>query len=171
MQCGKYLGPILGSRNISTPAALEISYFLLIPWTQLVGTVVYTAALISMAYYATTMSTGLTGWFSDGGWGLLPLLAAFGVAPLAVWGLVYRQRCEPTMSLAKAVALGLAYWLYTYLMVAAVWCAFARLVRSENRWVKTARVLQDQTHNQIPLPSLTTSGSAPRAPGSPTEAL
>ena len=37
MQCIRYLGAVLRSPRISTGAALEIAYFLFMPWLQLVG--------------------------------------------------------------------------------------------------------------------------------------
>lgn len=141
MQCAKYFKRVLLSREISTPSALEISYFLLIPWTQLLGTVVYTAATVILGYWAAIHPTGVTGWFLEGAWGLLPLVAVFGIGPLVVWGLVYRLRCEPQLSRRAAAGLGLAYWGYTYLMLASVWIGFYRVLRARDGWAKTNRVL------------------------------
>lgn len=139
MQCMRYLGEVLRSRRLSTPAALEICYFLLIPWTQLIGSLVYTAAWTVMLRYAWT-SEGIGAWFSSGTWGLIPLILVFGIGPLALWGPVYRVTAEPDVSRGKAFLLGLAYWLYSYLMVISVWRAAIRLARSRTDWVKTPRV-------------------------------
>lgn len=141
MQCSKYFRRILLSPRISTPSALEISYFLLIPWTQLLGTLVYAAAAVILAYWALAFPAGVLGWFAAGAWGLVPLALCFGVTPLVVWGFVYRSRCEPQLSRWEALGLGLAYWGYTYLMLASVWTAAWRLLRARDGWVKTARVL------------------------------
>ncbi len=141
MQCAKYFRRILLSPRIGTASALEISYFLLIPWTQLLGTLVYGAAALILAYWALAFPAGVLAWFTAGAWGLVPLALCFGVTPLVLWGFVYRSRCEPTLSRWQALGLGLAYWGYTYLMLLAVWSAFWRLVRSRDGWVKTARVL------------------------------
>jgi 1,2-diacylglycerol 3-beta-glucosyltransferase len=146
MQCSKYLPAVLTSAKISTPAALEIAYFLLIPWTQLIGSVVYTTALGVMGYYAFTTPGGVTSWFTAGGWGVFLLAAFFGVAPVAVWGPVYRRTCERTTSRTRALTLGLLHWVYTYVLLVAVWKAFGRFLRSESGWVKTSRVLRTSTH-------------------------
>lgn len=143
MQCLRYLPAVLRSRRLSTPAALEITYFLLIPWTQLLGTVVFTAAWSIVLGYAVTTPGGVAGWFASGAWGLVPLVVVFGIGPLALWGPVYRLTAEPGVGRGRAVLLGLAYWLYSYLMIIAVWRAAARLARRRTDWVKTARVYRD----------------------------
>lgn len=143
MQCMRYLGVILRSRRLSTPAALEICYFLLIPWTQLIGTVVYTAAWTIVLKYALGSTGGFTGWLASGTWGLIPLILMFGIGPLALWGPVYRITAEPGIGRGRALLLGLAYWLYSYLMIVSVWRAAVRLARSRSDWVKTDRVYQE----------------------------
>lgn len=150
MQCSRYLPAVLRSRKLSTPAALEICYFLLIPWSQLVGTVVYTAAWAFVGTVAFTSVGGIGGWFAGGAWGLIPLIVAFGIAPLALWGPVYRIKAEPTTSKRTAVLLGLAYWLYSYLMIISVWRAAFRLLRSRSDWVKTDRIYTDNTPGTLP---------------------
>jgi len=142
MQCLKYLPTVLASRRLSTPAALEICYFLLIPWTQLLGSVVFLGAGAVMATYAVQTPGGIGAWLAGGAWGLIPLVLIFGIGPLALWGPVYRLKSERSLSRWQAVRLGLAYWLYTYLMIAAVWNAATRIARARHDWVKTQRVLQ-----------------------------
>lgn len=154
MQCSRYLPAVLRSRHLTTPAALEICYFLLIPWTQLVGTVVYTAAWTFVATVAFSSVGGVGGWFLGGAWGLIPLIVAFGIAPLALWGPVYRIKAEPGTGKGGAVLLGLAYWLYSYLMIISVWRAAFRLLRSRSDWVKTDRIYTDLHPESIPTPSM-----------------
>lgn len=158
MQCLRYLPAVLRSRRLSTPAALEISYFLLIPWTQLVGTVVFAAAATFVLTYALTTPDGVVGWLDGGAWGLIPLVVVFGIGPLALWGPVYRIMAEPSTGRARAVLLGLAYWLYSYLMIVSVWRAAVRLARRERTWVKTARVFRERSprHARTQHPSLPT---------------
>jgi cellulose synthase/poly-beta-1,6-N-acetylglucosamine synthase-like glycosyltransferase len=143
MQCVKYLRAVLASPRISTPSAVEIAYFLLVPWTQLLGTVVYVAAGVSIGWFALHTPGGVQAWFLSGAWGLIPLVVLFGIAPIAIWAAVYR-RGEPTTSRGRALVLGLTYWLYTFVMVAAVWRGAWRILRSRGDWVKTARVITDQ---------------------------
>lgn len=153
MQCVKYFRRVLLSPRISTPSALEISYFLLIPWTQLIGTLVYVSSTAILGYWAVTDPGGVGGWFLSGAWGLIPLVVVFGLGPLAVWGLVYRLRCEPGMSRRAALGLGIAYWAYTYLMLLAVWSGFLRVLRSRHGWAKTERVLRPPASPAISLPT------------------
>jgi cellulose synthase/poly-beta-1,6-N-acetylglucosamine synthase-like glycosyltransferase len=141
MQCVKYLRAVLASPLISTPSALEIAYFLLVPWTQLLGTVVYVAAGVSIGWFAIHTPGGVQSWFVSGAWGLIPLVVLFGIAPIAIWAAVYR-RGEPTVGRGRALVLGLTYWLYTFVMVAAVWRGAWRILRSRGDWVKTARVVR-----------------------------
>lgn len=141
MQCAKYLPAVLGSTRVSTAAALEIAYFLLIPWTQLLGSLVYAAALSIMGFYAVTTPGGVAEWLAGGGWGVLALAVLFGIGPVALWGPVYRRVCEPGTTRRRALGLGLLHWIYTYVLLVAVWRAFARVLRAERGWVKTSRVL------------------------------
>lgn len=165
MQCMRYLGVILRSRRLSTPAALEICYFLLIPWTQLIGSLVYTAAWSVVLRYAWTSSGGIGAWLATGTWGMIPLILVFGIGPLALWGPVYRITAESGVGRGRAVVLGFAYWLYSYLMVVSVWRAAFRLARSKSDWVKTARVYKKldsgETSSRSLVRSTTRSPSAP----------
>jgi cellulose synthase/poly-beta-1,6-N-acetylglucosamine synthase-like glycosyltransferase len=170
MQCARYFKRVLLARTISTPSALEISYFLLIPWTQLLGTLVYTASACILGAWALGDPRGVGGWFAAGAWGLVPLVALFGLGPLVVWGFVYRLRCEPRLTRRAALGLGLAYWLYTYLMLASVWRGFYRVLRARHGWVKTSRVLEQP---RAALPStapddLPASGATPVRDHHPT---
>lgn len=140
MQCMRYLNPVLRSARISTPGALEIAYFLLIPWSQLVGGLVYIGSTLLMIYYGVSQPGGFVNWLSDGAWGVLPLFVLFGLAPLAVWGPIYRARIHPQTTRRRAMALGLANWVYSYMHYVAVWWALIRMIRSRSDWKKTAHV-------------------------------
>jgi hypothetical protein len=140
MQCLRYLPAIMKSPRIGTPGAVEMSYFLFLPWMQVLGTLVYVAGSGVMVYYAVTTLGGFSAWFAGGGWGVGILIAVFGIAPFALWGFVYRARCAPHLSRSAALGLGLANWIYSYAHAVAVWIAFLRLVRRRNDWVKTERI-------------------------------
>ncbi len=171
MQCSKYFRRILTSPKLSTAGALEICYFLLIPWTQLLGTIVYTASATLMIFYAVTTPGGPGPWFLHGAWGLVPLAALFGFLPLASWAFVYRSRCEPGTTWRRTILLALSYWLYNYLMLAAVWTALWRLLRSQNGWVKTARVSAAATTTTLPAdqrPALVTTPAPARHEAPPS---
>ncbi|HWH35704.1 MAG TPA: glycosyltransferase family 2 protein [Acidimicrobiales bacterium] len=140
MQCWRYLGAVLRSRNIATPGALEIAYFLLLPWVQVVGSVLYVVVLSLFSYYALATPGGPLAWFDGGAWGIIPLLILFGIGPLAIWGPVYRRCTDRRLSRVRALALGLANWPYTTVHYLATWWAFSRVVRARHDWKKTARV-------------------------------
>ncbi|WP_329108801.1 glycosyltransferase [Micromonospora sp. NBC_01699] len=139
MQCVRYAPAVLRSRRIKNAGALEIVYFLAAPWTQLFGTIVYLGCLSVLGYYVAQAANGVQGWWSGGGWGVVPLVLVFGIAPFTVWGLAYRSRCEPGLRLTTALGLGLAHWLYSYVQSVAVWLAFVRLITFRTEWQKTAR--------------------------------
>lgn len=143
MQCIKYFDRVIRARNLSTAAALEICYFLLLPWTQLVGSIVFATAAGFVTTFALTTPGGLGAWLGNGAWGVLPLTLMFGIGPLALWGPVYRVKAEFGLSRRRALLLGLGYWIYTYLMIAAVWKAAVRIALSKRDWAKTHRVYTD----------------------------
>lgn len=141
MQCFRYLSPVLRSPNITTPAAVELTYFMLLPWLQVFGDVVYVAALTALAYAAITVPGGPSHWLAtDGTWQLLPMFAFFGLGPLFIWGPLYRRRICPTLSRRQAVVMGLANWPYIFVHHFAVWWAFIRVLRSRRDWKKTERL-------------------------------
>ncbi|MGP0029823.1 MAG: glycosyltransferase family 2 protein [Acidimicrobiales bacterium] len=139
MQCSRYFAPVMRSRSISTAGALEIAYFLCIPWAQMIGGLVYSASLAVMVFYAVFDSGGLANWLSAATLGVIPLFILFGMAPFMVWGPIYRARVERRVTRRGALALGLSNWIYSYFQYAAVWWAFARILRARNDWKKTLR--------------------------------
>ncbi|MDG4767030.1 glycosyltransferase family 2 protein [Solwaraspora sp. WMMD406] len=140
MQCARYFPAIMRSRHVRNSAAVEITYFLAAPWFQLVGTVTYTACLGVLVYYIRNTSDGAAGWWTRGGWGVIPLIVIFGILPFAVWGIAYRVRCAQSISRSTAIGIGFCHWVYSYVQCVAVWMAFVRLLRAKSDWQKTARV-------------------------------
>ncbi|MEI4273467.1 glycosyltransferase family 2 protein [Klenkia sp. LSe6-5] len=139
MQCMRYLWPIICSPRVSLPGALEIAYYLWVPWSQLLGSIVFPAAVAVQVHYMTTTGDGVGDWWAAGAWGLVPLAALFGVLPHVVWGPVYRVRSGGSVSRRRAVALGLLNVAYAYLLQVAVWWAFVRILRGRRDWKKTPR--------------------------------
>jgi cellulose synthase/poly-beta-1,6-N-acetylglucosamine synthase-like glycosyltransferase len=142
MQCMRYLWPVLRSPRISTQGALEITYFLLLPWFQLLGGLIYVATTVVGGYYALTTPGGPTAWVRGGAWGLIPLFVFFGLSPFLLWGPIYRSRTDHQLSRRGAWAVGVANWAYTYLHQLSVWWALARVLQARNDWKKTARLAQ-----------------------------
>jgi hypothetical protein len=61
------------------------------------------------------------------------------VGPFLLWGPLYRKRCEPDLSLAQALGLGLAYSCYVLMIYVTSWRALSRIVRGKREWFKTRR--------------------------------
>jgi cellulose synthase/poly-beta-1,6-N-acetylglucosamine synthase-like glycosyltransferase len=142
MQCLRYLWPVLRSPRITTQGAVEITYFLLLPWFQLLGGLIYVATTLVAGYYAFTTAGGPAAWVSGGAWGLAPLFVFFGLCPFLLWGPIYRSRTDRQLSRRGAWVVGAANWAYTYLHQVSVWWALARVLRARNDWKKTARLAQ-----------------------------
>lgn len=140
MQCARYLWPIFRSSRIGTSAALEIAYFLFLPWIELVGGLVFAFSAAVMVFYAATTPGGVDAWVNGGAWGVVPLFVLFGLAPLFLWGPVSRRAVNPQMGLLRSVGVGVANWPYSYIHHVATWWAFARVLRSRGDWKKTERV-------------------------------
>jgi cellulose synthase/poly-beta-1,6-N-acetylglucosamine synthase-like glycosyltransferase len=158
MQCFQYLWPILRSPNIGTQGALEITYFLLLPWFQLLGGVIYLATTLVAAYYGLTTPGGPIAWVQGGAWGLVPLFVFFGLSPFLLWGPVYRSRTGHQLSRRGAWVVGVANWAYTYLHQIAVWWALARVMQARNDWKKTARM----TKRRVPSTATAVAGAPAR---------
>ena len=140
MQCFRYMLPVLRSPVISTTGAVEIAYFLILPWVQLIGTTLYVLTTGLFLWYATHTPGGPLAWLDAGAWGLIPLFVLFGLGPLLVWGPIYRSTVDRSLSRRRALAFGFANWPYTLVHYVATWKAFGRVVRSRHDWVKTERI-------------------------------
>lgn len=163
MQCFRYLPAILRSPRITNAGAVEIAYFLFLPWLQLLGGLVYVVCTVVLAWFALTLPGGPAAWFKAGGWGVLPLFVLFGLGPLAVWGPVYRATASPGTSRLRALALGLAAWPYSYVHHVATWWAFTRVLRSRHDWKKTAREQPDS--ESLPVLTAAVRPLTPAGPG------
>ncbi len=124
---------------MTTLGALEATYYLLQPWLQLVGSIVYPIpAAIFFANYAAG-PTAMRGWILGGGWMLLIFYLIAGLGPFVLWGPVYRRHCERNISMARAIGLGLAYSLFVLIFYITSWRAFSRIIRHREDWFKTRR--------------------------------
>lgn len=156
MQCGRYLPQVWTSAKLSTVGALEAGYYLLQPWMQLLGTFVYPIPLLLLGYSAVTAPAATFGFLGSlAGWPLMILYAVIGIAPFAVWGPIYRSRCEPTRGRAVALADGLAFAVFILSYYVTSWRALARIVRGRHGWAKTRRNAETGALRRI-VPQLTT---------------
>jgi cellulose synthase/poly-beta-1,6-N-acetylglucosamine synthase-like glycosyltransferase len=157
MQCARYLPRLWASPYVSTIGVLEASYYLLQPWMQLIGTLVYPLPFIVLLLGITH---GDLAWASGSGWLLVVAYTALGLGPFMVWGIVYAKHCESRMSLRHGLSLGLGYSLFIMTFYVTSWRAFTRLMRGRNDWVKTQRNEAPAADavptppNQLPNPEL-----------------
>ena len=143
MQCIKYLLPVWRSRRISNLGALEVSYFMVQPWLQLVGTFCYTLPMVVAVYSFATHPGWLSEFLSSGGWTLLAAYLIVGLGEFAIWGLLYRYRCERKARWLTALGWGLGYVVYVISVYVVVWRAFARIITRRDGWAKTRRNAED----------------------------
>ena len=149
MQCLRYLPRVMSSPDVALPTALEIAYYLYIPWSQLVGSIVFPLAIGIDAWYLLHTAGGLGQWWVAGAWGLAPLAVLFGILPHVIWGPLYRLRTGCVFSFRKAVGLGLANIGYGYLLQVSTWWAFVRLVRRRRDWKKTVHTQPLSNHGTL----------------------
>lgn len=149
MQCFRYLGKVWSSRHLSNLGALEVTYFLLQPWLQLIGTIVYPWPLILMLYNAVVYPDRFAVYMQAGGAILLICYAVIGIGEFAIWGFLYRNKSEPSATVLTATGWGLSYMLYVYLIYAVAWKAFLQLIRGQRGWAKTIRNAEQTTPGQL----------------------
>lgn len=147
MQCARYLPGIFGSQYITNSGALEAGYFLIMPYVQLIGTVLWPTVFITMIAEGALSADGLAAWLAASWW-LVPLIVLTGILPFAIWPLLYRRAgAAPGRSIGTALAWGFGYWLYMYQSYVCVLRAFARLITGRNGWAKTRR--NDESDGQL----------------------
>jgi 1,2-diacylglycerol 3-beta-glucosyltransferase len=139
MQCMKYLPRLWSSPHVSALGALELFYYLIQPWLQLTGTVIYPLPFLFLCIELADPTSEVRRLFLDGGWHLLAYGMGLAVIPFAVWGPVYWRRCEPGLGLRRALGVGMAYWLYMFMFYVTSWRGVYRIVRRRNGWDKTRR--------------------------------
>ncbi len=139
MQCGSYLPRIWASRNVSTLGALEASYYLIQPWLQLLGTVLYPVPVAVLAYNVHAYPSEMAYFVTHGGWMLAVLYLVLGLSPFVMWGPLYARRCEPSIGAGRALGLGLAYSLFIATFYITCWRALFRILGGRRGWAKTRR--------------------------------
>lgn len=138
MQCVRYLPRILSSSKMTGRGALEAAYFLVLPFVQVLGALIWPALFGYMVFQAVSDPAGITGWI--GQYWLLSLFTfTLGVLPFVLWGPIYRRKCEPESGLLRSIGWGFTYWLYVYYMYVCNLWGFYRLVTGNSGWVKTRR--------------------------------
>jgi cellulose synthase/poly-beta-1,6-N-acetylglucosamine synthase-like glycosyltransferase len=138
MQCSSYIGEIIRCPNLTNAGVVESCYFLITPWLQVIGVVLWPVLFFATCFHAIRYPAGTAG-FIEQFWPIAALALIFGALPFVMWGPVYRRIVEPSMSRTRSLLLGFgnaAYLLYTYASTAR---AFARFLTGRRNWVKTRR--------------------------------
>lgn len=138
MQCSSYLGRIFVSPYFSNIGAIESSYFLIQPFIQIIGLVLWPTLFITMIAQGALTMGGLGEWLAAS-WFLLPLIFLTGIAPFALWGPVYRRQAAPEKNPLLGILWGFGYWLYMYQNYICVLRATYRLITGRHGWAKTRR--------------------------------
>ncbi|MFJ5926360.1 glycosyltransferase [Kitasatospora sp. NPDC092948] len=139
MQCARYLPRIWSSREFSALGFLEVGYFMAQPWLQVVGMFAYLVPIGVFGYHAWAYPEFTMDFLAHGGALLIGLYLLLGVTEFAVWGPLYRRRCERDIGRGPALGYGLALAVYAFGTYLVAVRAFWRLVRGEQGWHKTAR--------------------------------
>jgi cellulose synthase/poly-beta-1,6-N-acetylglucosamine synthase-like glycosyltransferase len=150
MQCGVYLRQLWTSPHVSVLGALEATYYLLQPWMQILGTIVYPLPIgIFVAHWLTQPFT-MESWLRSGGWMIMALYLIGGAGPFVLWGPIYRRKSERRTGLLRSIGLGFAYSLYVFIFYITSWRAFVRILRRRNEWFKTRRNAEFQSEPRWP---------------------
>ncbi|WP_244951247.1 glycosyltransferase family 2 protein [Ruania zhangjianzhongii] len=144
VQCISYLPQIVRSPHFTSGAVLEAGYYLLLPFIQMVGLFLWPTLLVLTVSGMLQLPVGL-GELLANSWWLLALFFLMSVVPFAMWGPIYRAKCEPASGRWRSIGWGLGLWLYTYYMYVSVTRAFIRLALRRRGWAKTRRNAENLT--------------------------
>ncbi len=138
IQCVKYVRDIVRSPKFDSGGVLETTYYLILPFLQLTGMITFVLmtgfgiySLITDPVYVETQRQHLLV--------NLTLILLFAVLPFAVWGPIYKLRCEPAASWPRALLWGVGLYFYIFYMWAVLPRAFWRVLRGKTGWSKTRR--------------------------------
>ncbi|MGC7101767.1 glycosyltransferase family 2 protein [Amycolatopsis lurida] len=139
MQCVRYLTAVWRSPRFGAVGVTEISYYLIQPWLQLVGAVLYPIPLVLLLWQTIDDPPALAAAMAGGGWLMPFLFVGLATGPFVVWGFIYQFQCRGERAFLTGLGMGLGFALYVctfYLTsVRAVW----RMIRGRHGWSKTRR--------------------------------
>ncbi|MDQ7910984.1 glycosyltransferase [Phytohabitans sp. ZYX-F-186] len=139
MLCIKYLPAVWRNPALTNLGAIEVAYFLLQPWLQLVGTFVYALPVIAFGVVAVVHPDLVFGAATADAWLTWTVLMALGIGQFALWGPIYVLKVERTARLRQGIGWGLSYAAYVLLFYVTAWRAFVRILRGKHGWSKTRR--------------------------------
>lgn len=148
MACARRLPEIWGSRRMSHAAVLELSLYLSIPWLlMLPWSVLFHFGLLEM------VRNLISGGGIFGGGGVASVARGFAwyalsFSPSVAFAMIYLRR-NREMGFLRAIGLAHLLIAVTYIGYAAVWGALRRLLRGENEWEKTRRVVEKPSRQPL----------------------
>lgn len=137
MQCARYLPSIYSSHSFTNAGALEAGYFLVLPYLQLLGIVVWPSVAVALVVTGALAPGGMLAWAVASAW-VLPLWVATGILPFFLWPLIYAHQERRRNPLA-VLGWGFGYWLYMYQAYVCVVRACGRMIAGRTSWTKTRR--------------------------------
>ncbi|MFJ4225697.1 glycosyltransferase [Microbacterium sp. NPDC089695] len=138
IQCVKYIGEVVKSHHIDSAGVIETTYYLILPFLQMLGGAAFLVLFGSQVYEWAQNPVAVQDAIGQL-WGIAGLVSILSVAPFAVWGFVYKVRCEPQATWLTALGWGIGVWFYVYYMYICIARAFIRIIRRRNGWSKTRR--------------------------------
>lgn len=147
MMSARRLPEMWRSNKIGSGQMVEMSAYLLVPWTLVLPwSILFHISLPNTV--ATTFGSIARAHAAFGLWGtvasvlVMYLLSFF---PMIAAGLLY-YRQDRSVGLVRALLLGHLLVLYNYLAYVAAWSALIRIWRSDHAWVKTRRLDEPVEH-------------------------
>ncbi|WP_037718124.1 MULTISPECIES: glycosyltransferase family 2 protein [Actinomycetes] len=139
MQCSRYLPSIWRSSHFTELGVVEASYYLIQPWLQLVGAVLYPIPLVA-ALVATVRDPSIwTSAVSTQTAAFMVIFLVMSTAPFVVWGIIYQFRCIGKPNLLSGIGYGLAFTVYVATFYLTSLRAVYRMMRGRHGWAKTRR--------------------------------
>lgn len=138
MQCSAYLGEIIRCPSFTNAGVVESCYFLITPWFQVIGVLLWPVLLGVTVVQAANYPAG-PGAFVDQFWLLAVVSLVFGALPFLMWGPLYRRVAKPGLTRRRAWLLGLGNAVYVFYSYACTPRAFMRIVLRRLGWSKTRR--------------------------------
>ncbi|HZX02120.1 glycosyltransferase [Kribbella sp.] len=153
MQCIRYLPAIWRSKHIGAIGVTEVSYYLIQPWMQLVGALIYPIPVLFLLGQVLRDPSLLQAVPAGRGFLMLFLIAALSTGPFVVWGFIYQFQCRRERNVLAGLGMGLAFTLYvgTFYVtsVRAVW----RMIRGRHGWSKTRRNAETAGRGEVAIES------------------
>jgi 1,2-diacylglycerol 3-beta-glucosyltransferase len=165
MQCAKYLPRVWDSTRLSQAGVLEVSYFLLQPWMQLLGSIVYPLPWLIFAQNVWRYPQDTWDFVVTGGWAMFGLYLVIGIGQFAIWGLIYGRRLEARAGIVRGLGWGVVYPFLMVTFYVIAWNAVLRIVRRRTGWEKTRRNSEGPVLRPMPASELDRTPSGGRHRG------